>query len=64
VNSPLQIIALGLIRGEAFFRLRPRQALRVAGLMKTQKYLGGNQNSVDEMIEGVIEVVLKEWGRL
>jgi len=34
--------ALGL----AFFRLRSRQAMRVAGLMKMQKFLGGNQNGL------------------
>ena len=37
---------------------------RVAGLMKAQKFLGGNQNRHDEMIDRAIEGVLKEWGRL
>jgi hypothetical protein len=34
---------------------------RVAGLMKTQKYLGGNKNPFDEMIDKVIDDVTKEW---
>jgi len=37
---------------------------RVAGLMKTQKFLGGNQNGFDEVIDEVIEEVLIEWGRI
>jgi hypothetical protein len=48
--------ALGL----AFFRSRSRQALRVAGLMKAQKYLGGNKNPFDEMMEKVIDDVTKD----
>ena len=34
---------------------------RVAGLMKTQKYLGGSKNPFDEMIEKVIDDVTKDW---
>ena len=34
---------------------------RVAGLMKIQKYLGGNQDSFDEMMEKVIDDVTRDW---
>jgi hypothetical protein len=29
--------------------------------MKTQKYLGGNKNPFDEMMEKVIDDVTKDW---
>jgi hypothetical protein len=34
---------------------------RVAGLMKTQKFLGGNRDRLDEMIDNVIDEVTKDW---
>jgi hypothetical protein len=34
---------------------------RVAGLMRTQKFLGGNKNPFDEMIDKVIDDVTKDW---
>jgi len=37
---------------------------RVAGLMKTQKFLGGNVNTFDEMIDRARDAVLKERGWL
>ena len=35
---------------------------RVAGLMKTQKFLGGKRDSHEEMLDRAINDVLKEWG--
>ena len=35
---------------------------RVAGLMKTQKFLGGNGENALEVISEAIDDVLKEWG--
>ena len=35
---------------------------RVAGLMKTQKFLGGKRDSHEEMLDRAIHDVLKEWG--
>ena len=37
---------------------------RVAGLMRTQKFLGGNRDRLDEVLERVTEAVLKEKGWL
>ena len=37
---------------------------RVAGLMRTQKFLGGNKDRFDEMIDRARDAVLKEWGWL
>ncbi len=34
---------------------------RVAGLMKTQKFLGGNIDKFDEMMDKVIDDVMKDW---
>ena len=34
---------------------------RVAGLMRTQKYLGGNQDRLDELMDRVIDDVTKDW---
>ncbi len=34
---------------------------RVAGLMKAQKYLGGNQDSEDEIIINVIDEITRDW---
>jgi hypothetical protein len=36
---------------------------RVAGLMKAQKFLGGNRNDLEEWIVGIKDEVLEEWGR-
>ena len=36
-------------------------ATRVAGLMKAQKYLGGNEDSFDGMIDNVIDEITKDW---
>ena len=35
---------------------------RVAGLMRAQKFLGGNIDRFDEMIDRARDEVLKEWG--
>jgi hypothetical protein len=37
---------------------------RLAGLMRTQKFLGGNIDRIDEMIDKARDEVLKEWGWL
>ena len=37
---------------------------RVAGLMRTQKFLGGNKDRFDEMIDRARRAVLKEQGWL
>ena len=37
---------------------------RVAGLMRTQKFLGGNRDRFDEIMDRARDAVLKEWGRL
>ena len=37
---------------------------RVAGLMRTQKFLGGNRDKFDEMMDKARDAVLKEWGWL
>jgi hypothetical protein len=34
---------------------------RVAELMKIQKYLGGNRNPFNEMIDKVIDDVTRDW---
>ena len=36
---------------------------RVAGLMKVQKFLGGNRDRLDELMDRVRDDVLKDWGR-
>ncbi len=35
---------------------------RVAGLMKAQKFLGGDQDNTLDVISAAIDDVLKEWG--
>ena len=35
---------------------------RVAGLMKTRKFLGGNGDNTLEVISEAVEDMLKEWG--
>ena len=37
---------------------------RLAGLMRTQKFLGGNKDRFDEMMDKARDAVIKEWGRL
>ena len=37
---------------------------RVAELMRTQKFLGGNRDKFDEMMDKARDAVLKEWGWL
>ena len=37
-------------------------ATRLAGLMKTQKFLGGNEDHTLDVICASIDEVLKEWG--
>ena len=36
-------------------------ATRVGGLMKVQKFLGGNEESTEEFISYLLEEVTKEW---
>ena len=39
-------------------------ATRVAGLMKAKKFLGGDENGLENTIEEALNDVLKEWGRI
>ena len=34
---------------------------RVAGLMKTQKFLGGGEDGIEEFLESIIDEVTKDW---
>ena len=34
---------------------------RVAGLMKTQKFLGGNRDRLDDLIDNLLDEVTKDW---
>ena len=37
---------------------------RLAGLMRTQKFLGGSVDKFEEMVDRARDAVLKEWGWL
>ena len=34
---------------------------RVAGLMKSQKFLGGNRDRLDDLIDNLLDEVTKDW---